>query len=186
MASLIERAFGAARLDPNTYEEVEADTGALGQAMTVVVVAAVAGGIGSAGLSGGPESGLIGGTVASLIGWFVWAFTVYLVGTRVLPGPETKADLGELLRTTGFAASPGIARILGIVPGLGGIVMAVTALWQLAAMVVAVRAALDYASTGRAIAVCVLGFVLQIVVFVLLLAGTAAVLGAAGPAVIPV
>jgi len=182
MASLFERALGAARLDPDTYEEVEADTGALGQAMTVVVVAAVAGGIGSAGVSDGPELGLIAGTVASLVSWFVWAFTVYLVGTRVLPGPETKADLGELLRTTGFAASPGIARILGIVPGLVGIVMVVTALWQLAAMVVAVRAALDYAGTGRAIAVCVLGFVAQTVVFALLLAGAIVLLGAGGPA----
>jgi len=182
MASLLERAIGAARLDPATYEDVEADPGAFGQAMTVVVVAAVAGGIGSAGTIGGHSPGLIGGALASLIGWFVWAFTVYLVGTRLLPTPETKADLGQLLRTTGFAAAPGIARILGIVPGISGLVMAVTALWQLAAMVVAVRAALDYSSTGRAVVVCVLGFVAQMVVFVVVLGSMVALFGAAGPA----
>lgn len=180
MASLIERAIGAAKLDPATYEEVEADTGALGQAMTVVIVAAVAGGIGSAGATDGHGPGLIGGAVASLVGWFVWAFTVYVVGTRLLPVPETKVDLGELLRTTGFAASPGIARVLGIIPGLGGVVMAATALWQLAAMVVAVRAALDYPTTGRAVAVCLLGFIAQIVVFVVILGGLAAMVEAAG------
>jgi uncharacterized membrane protein YeaQ/YmgE (transglycosylase-associated protein family) len=112
MASLIERAIGAARLDAHTYEDVEADPTAFGQAMTVVVVAAVAGGIGSTGIPGEHGTGLIGGTIASLVGWFVSAFTVYLVGTRVLPMPQTKADLGQLLRTTGFAASPGIVRAL--------------------------------------------------------------------------
>lgn len=181
MASLIERAVGAARLDPGTYEDVEGDAGALGQAMTVVVIAAVAGGIGSAGTEGG-DLGLIGGTIASLIGWFVWAFVVYVVGTRILPGPETHADLGQLLRTTGFAASPGVIRILGIVPGIGGLVMAVSALWQLAAMVIAVRAALDYPTTGRAIAVCVLGFLAQVLVFFLMLGSVVALLGGHWPA----
>ena len=185
MASLIERAIGAARLDPGTYEDVEADAGALGQAMTVVVVAALAGGIGSASVGEGESLGLVGGTIASLFGWFVWAFVVYVVGTRLLPGPETQADLGQLLRATGFSAAPGIIRVLGIVPGIGGLVMAVSALWQLAAMVVAVRAALDYATTGRAIAVCVLGFVAQVLVFIVVLGSAVALVGVPGPAPAP-
>jgi hypothetical protein len=176
----MERAIGAARLDPRTYEDVEADAGALGQAMTVVVVAAIAGGIGSAGVAEGEAVGVLGGTIASLFGWFVWAFVVYVVGTRVLPGPATHADLGQLLRTTGFAASPGIVRVLGIVPGIGGLVMVASGLWQLAAMVVAVRAALDYPTTGRAIAVCVLGFVAQMLVFIVVLGSAVALLGATG------
>src|SRR5262245_1468328 len=185
MASLIERAIGAARLDPSTYEDVEADTGALVQAMTVVVVAAVAGGIGAANVSDTDNLGMIGATIASLLGWFVWAFVVYLVSTRILPGPDTQADLGQLLRTTGFAASPGIVRVLGIVPGIGGLVIAVSGLWQLAAMIIAVRAALDYTSTGRAIAVCVLGFLAQTLVFVIMLGGAVALLGGSGPAPAP-
>jgi hypothetical protein len=167
MASLVERAIGAARLDAATYEEVEADTGALGQAMTVVVVAALANGLGSAGASGGRGVGLIGGAIAALIAWFVWALTAYLVGTRILPEPETKADLGELLRTTGFAAAPGVIGVLGFVPVLGRLALVVAWIWQLAAMVVAVRQALDYTSTGRAIGVCVIGWVLQMVVLFL-------------------
>ena len=169
MATLLERAIGAARFDAAVYEEVEHDQSALGQAMTVVVVAAVASGIGSASASGGHGIGLIGGVVASLIGWFVWAFTIYLIGTRVLPEAETKSDIGELLRTTGFAAAPGVFGVLGVVPGIGSLLMAVAGLWQLAAMVVAVRQALDYTGTGRAVLVCVIGFVAYVLVTVLLM-----------------
>ena len=87
--------------------------------------------------------------------------------------------------TTGFAASPGVIRIFGIVPGFAGPVMLVSALWQLAAMVVAVRAALDYGTTGRAITVCVLGFLAQVLVFMVMLVGAVALLGAPGSAPAP-
>lgn len=182
MASLVERAIGAARLDVATYEEIEADSNSLGEAMIVVVVAAIAGGIGAASSSGGHGPGLIFGSIGSLIAWFVWAFTIFVVGTKMLPMPETHADLGQLLRTTGFAAAPGVVGILGVVPGIGGLVMTVSWLWQLAAMVVAVRQALDYTSTGRAVAVCLVGFVVQMVVlfaFLALVGGGIAAIGAA-------
>ena len=179
MATLVERAIGAARLDPATYEEVEADTNALGQAMTVVVVAALASGIGA---SGGHGFRMIPGVIGALVGWFVWALTVYVVGTRLLPQPETKADLGELLRTTGFAAAPGVVSVLGLLPIVGGLAMLVAWLWQLAAMVVAVRQALDYTTTGHAVAVCVIGFIAQMVVvfaLVTLVFGSAFMVGSA-------
>jgi hypothetical protein len=190
MATLIERAIGAARLDVATYEDVEADTTALGQALTVVVAASVLSGIGSAAASGGEGIGLLGGAIAGLIGWFVWAFTIYLVGTKLLATPETQADLGQLLRTTGFAAAPGALGVLGVIPGIGGLVLTVSSLWQLATMVVAVRQALDYSSTGRAIAVCVVGFLVQAaVIFVLMtlfIGGAMAIFGGggAGPATV--
>jgi hypothetical protein len=189
MASLIQRAIGAARLDVATYEEVEHDASALGQAMTVVVIATVASGIGSAAVQGGEGAGLVLGSIASLIAWFIWAFVIYLVGTRVLPVPETQADLGQLLRTTGFAAAPGVFGILGVVPGIGTIAMTVAMLWQLATMVIAVRQALDYTSTGRAVAVCVIGFVVQVVALTLLLTilvgGVMGVAGSVSPATVP-
>jgi hypothetical protein len=164
MATLIERAIGAAKLDPAAYEDVENDPGALSQAMTVVVIASVASGLGSGAASGGHGIGLVGGIIGALIGWFVWAFTTWLVGTKMLPEPETKADLGQVLRTTGFASAPGVAGILGFLPGVGGLVLFAVSIWQLAATVVAVRAALDYTSTGRAVLVCVVGFLIQLVV----------------------
>lgn len=166
-AGLIERAIGAARLDAATYEEVEADPTAMTQAMIVVVVSAIAAGIGAAGSGGG--SVMLRGAAGALIGWFVWSATVYFVGTRLLPGPNTEADLGQVLRTTGFSAAPGVFSILGVLPMIGGLIAAIAGLWQLASMVVAVRQALDYETTGRAVLVCVVGFLAYVLVFLLIL-----------------
>ena len=156
--TFVERMIGAARLDTNTYEEVEADRGATGQALGVVVLASVASGIGM----GQGLRGLVIGTVLSLIGWAIWAWLIYFIGTRWLPEPDTNADAGQLLRTVGFATSPGVLRVLGIVPLLGELVFVVTAIWTLIAVVVAVRQALDYRSTGRAVGVCIIGWLVQL------------------------
>ncbi|MCH8268187.1 MAG: YIP1 family protein [Acidobacteria bacterium] len=168
MADLKDRMIRAAKLDVNLYEEVEADRDSMGQAMTVVILSSLAAGIGS--ISSGGVSGIFWGTFAALAGWFIWAFLTYFIGTRILPEPQTRADVGELLRTTGFSSSPGVLRVFGVVPVLGGLVFFVTAIWMLVAMVIAVRQALDYKSTGRAVGVCVLGWIVQIVL-ILLLAG---------------
>jgi len=158
MANFTNRILRAAKLDINLYEEVEADKGALRQAMGVVVLASVAGGIGN--LSGG-LGGLLMGAIAALIGWYIWAYLTYLIGTKLLPEPQTRADLGELLRTIGFASSPGLIRILGILPGFRGIVFFAASIWMLVAMVIAVRQALDYHSTLRAVGVCLIGWIIQ-------------------------
>ena len=151
----------AARLDVNLYEEVEADKQAIGQAMGVVVLASLAAGIGSVGTTG--IGGLITGTVGALIGWFLWAFITFFIGTKLLPEPQTEADYGELLRTIGFSSSPGLLRILGVIPFLGPIIFIVCGIWMLVAMIIAVRQALDYNSTLRAIGVCVIGWVIQMI-----------------------
>jgi hypothetical protein len=166
-ASLIERAIGAAKLDVATYEEVEHDPNALGQAMTVVVVAALASGIG--GLRGGVMPAIVG-VFGALVGWFIWAFLTYIIGTKLLPEPQTQADMGQLLRTIGFSAAPGVLNVLQIVPILGMLVALVAGVWQLVAMVIAVRQALDYKSTGRAVGVCLIGFVVYLMIAVALTA----------------
>jgi hypothetical protein len=149
----------AAKLDVNLYEEVEADKRALGQAMGVVALSSVAAGLGS--LTHGGTNGLLLGTILALIGWFVWAYLTYIIGTKLLPTPKTHADYGELLRTTGFSASPGLIRILGIIPGLYQIVFLAAGIWMLIAMIIAVRQALDYESTLRAVGVCIIGWIIQ-------------------------
>ena len=156
----------AAKLDAQLYEEVEADRGAMRQAMTVVVLSAVAAGIGN--LANGGLPGIIITTIGALAGWYIWAFLTYFIGTRLLPEPGTQADLGELLRTIGFSSAPGLIRVFGIIPGLTPFVFAVAGGWMLVAMVIAVRQALDYTSTWRAIGVCVIGWVVQ--AFILMLA----------------
>jgi hypothetical protein len=165
VANFVNRVMRAARLDANLYEEVEADPSAIGQATTVVVLSSLAGGIGTA---EGGVAGLIGGAVGSLIGWYIWAFLTYYIGTKWLPEPTTEADTGQMLRTLGFASSPGLLRIAGVIPGLGIIAMLVAPIWMLCAMVVAVRQALDYTSTARAIGVCLIGFAIQLVVIFLM------------------
>ncbi|MEJ5348778.1 MAG: YIP1 family protein [Desulfosoma sp.] len=159
MNVLIQRMIRAAKLDVSLYEEVEADTSAKGQAMTVVILSSVAAGIGSTGIGG--FKGMITLTLMALAAWYLWAYITYFVGVKLLPEPQTQSNPQELLRTIGFSSSPGILRILGVLPGLGGLVLIITGAWMLAAMVVAVRQALDYRSTGRAVAVCIIGWVLQ-------------------------
>ena len=171
MANFTDRMVRAAKLDVGVYEEVEADTGATGQAMGVVLLSSLAGGIGAVGLGAGGFGGVVVGGIAALIGWVSWAFVTYFIGTRLLPEPQTRADVGELMRTLGFAQSPGLVRILGVIPVLGPLVLIVVSIWMLVAMVIAVRQALDYTNTLRAVGVCLVGWVLSLVitiVFVLL------------------
>jgi len=161
-----DRMIRAAKLDVNLYEEVEADKNAMRQAMGVVVLSSLAAGVGSIGTLG--LGGILLGTLAALGGWYVWAWLTYFIGTRFLAEPQTEADLGQLLRTTGFSSSPGLIRVLGIIPGLGTVVFAAASIWMLVAMVIAVRQALDYTSTFRAVGVCVIGWIIQTIILVLL------------------
>lgn len=159
MNLFVNRMIRAAKLDIRLYEEVEADKTAIGQAMIVVVLSSLAAGVGTIKQAG--VSGILLATLAALVGWYLWAFLTYLIGTKLLAEPQTRADYGELLRTTGFSSSPGLIRLLGIIPGLTGIVLAVASIWMLIAMVIAVRQALDYRSTLRAVGVCIIGWIIQ-------------------------
>ncbi len=159
MAGFAKRMLGAALLDVDTYEEVEADRSANAQALAVVVLASLGAGIGSIENSG--AAGIVYIALSSLVGWWIWAYLTYFIGTRFLAGPETEADHGELLRTIGFSSAPGILLASAVLPVLAPVVFPVCMLWMLIAMVVGVRQALDYVgagATGRAIAVCALGF----------------------------
>lgn len=179
MASFIHRMYGAARLDVATYEEVEGDKTATAQALAVVLLSAVAAGVGGA--AAGGVRGFIGFLVAALLAWVAWALVTWVVGTKVLPSPQTQSDMGELLRTIGFASSPGLFRVFAFVPVLGWIVEFVVWVWMLATFVVAVRQALDYTSTGRAVAVCTIGWLVALGVLVLtafVLGGSVGLLGA--------
>ncbi|MDN5873584.1 MAG: YIP1 family protein [Salinisphaera sp.] len=153
--------IGAAKLQPAIYEEVEADKGALGQAAGVVVLAAIAAGIG---VLGGGFGLFIGTIIAALVGWVVWAVITWVIGTKLLPEPQTEADIAQMLRTIGFSASPGLLRVFGIIPVIGWLVVIIANIWMLIAMIIGVRQALDYKSTGRAVAVCIIGFIVEIII----------------------
>ena len=163
MSNFWNRIVRAIKLDASLYEEVEADKSAMRQAMGIVVLASIAAGIGAIGKAG--LGGILTGTLSALFGWFVWSYITYIIGTKFLPEEQTEADLGELLRTIGFSSSPGLIRILGIIPGLTEIIFLVAGIWMLIAMVIAVRQALDYQSTSRAIGVCIIGWIAQLIIF---------------------
>jgi hypothetical protein len=161
MATFLARVTGAALLKSQVYEEIEADSSATMQAMGVVLLSSVAAGIGALGPTNARFSAVAAISLLALAVWAIWAFLTLQIGTRILPAPGTQADLGQLLRTIGFATAPGILRAVGAVPGTTTVVFGVTAVWMLMAMIVAVRQALDYPTTMRAFAVCALGWVLS-------------------------
>jgi len=165
MENFLSRMLRAAKLDITLYEEVEADEGALSQATLVVILSSLAAGVG--GIFSYGMMAIIVSTISALVGWYVWAFLAYYIGTKFLPEEKTEADYGQLLRTLGFASSPGIIRVIGIIPGLLGIVSFIASVWMLVTMVIAVRQALDYESTLRAVLVCVIGWIIQWVVIMI-------------------
>jgi hypothetical protein len=169
-SSMINRMIRASKLQSSLYEEVEADKSATSQALLAVIIVSIIAGIGVAiqGIIFGAGGlfivlGFIGGIVASLVGWLAWSFFAWLIGTTILKGPETSATWGELLRTIGFAYSPGVFRFFAFIPILGGLISFLALIWSLVAGVIAVRQALDF-STGRAIATCIIGWIIYVII----------------------
>jgi hypothetical protein len=161
-----ERAIRAAKLDPAAYEEVEADPNATVQALAIVLLANIAGGIG---YSFGHALPMPARIVQELIAWIIWAGLTYAIGVYLIPQPQTRSNFGELLRTIGFSQSAGVLKVLGVLPLVGGLIYLGVSLWMLVTMVVAVRQALDYRSTARAVVVCLIGLVLANIFRVILL-----------------
>jgi len=166
--SYLQRLIGAMSLDAAIYEEVEADRSSTGQALATVLLSSIAAGVGSRGIEAVSITSIIFISTISLVAWVAWALLTFEIGGRLMPEPQTRVDAGELLRTIGFASTPGMLRVLGVIPGATVPVFAATAVWMLLATIVAVRQALDYRSTLRAVAVCVFGWALAIAVAVVL------------------
>jgi hypothetical protein len=172
--SLVNRMIRASKLEVDLYEEVEADTRANGQAFLAVLIASLAAGIG-AGIVGVIEEGglwflwgLLIGLVTAIVGWLAWSVLAYWLGTTIFRGPETSATYGELLRTIGFSNSPRVLSFFIFIPFIGGLIAFGVSVWALIAGVIAVRQALDF-STGRAIATCIVGWIIyQLIVFLVI------------------
>jgi Yip1 domain len=157
-----ERLTGVLMLDVRTFEEIEADTSATTQALLVVVAASVAAGLGAGVRLGG--IGLLRETLGALIGWVMWAAVTWFIGAKLLPEPQTRTDMGELLRVIGYAYAPNLFGFFAFLPAIGGIISTIVAFWLLAATIVAVRQALDYVSTLRAAAVVGIGWLIFVLI----------------------
>jgi Yip1-like protein len=177
MASLGQRMVGAMQADVKTFQEIEADATAMGQAVTVIVIAGVAALIGNV-FRIGPIGGIVS-LVITLLSYALWSLVIVLVGTKVMPEPTTKADFNEAFRVIGFTASPGVFNVLAIIPFLGPLISFLISIWMLVIGVIAVREVLDYSNTGRAIIVCLIAFVIvwivHFLIFVPLFLGAALV-----------
>ena len=169
-------------LDVAFYEEVEKDKKFTDQAMMTVAIVSIVQGIMIAGFA---PIALVQGILGSLIRFVMWAFFIAFVGTRILPEPETPTNTGELIRTLGFSYSTGLVVVLKIVPIISNFVDLVVVILQLAAMTIAVRQALDFNSTVRAVGVCIVAFILMIVALTLFIGFTAFFVGVAENAVAP-
>jgi hypothetical protein len=164
VAVFLRRVVGAAALSADTYEEVEADRRATSQALLVVVLASAAAGVGARGAFGAAPTlrFFAMASALSIVGWAIFAMLTFEIGSRLLATQDTRTDIGELLRTLGFAAAPGLLQVFAIFGGPITWIFGLAILWSLVASVVAVRQALDYDSTARAAAVCALAWLLSL------------------------
>jgi len=169
-------------LDVAFYEEVEKNKKFTDQAMMTVALVSIVQGFMIAGFA---PVALVQGILGSLIRFLIWAFFIAFVGTRILPEPETESNTGELIRTLGFAYAPGLLVVFKIFPIISTFIDPVVTILQLAAMTIAVRQALDFNSTVRAIGVCIVAFILMIVALTLFIGFTAFFVGVAENAVAP-
>jgi hypothetical protein len=177
-----QRLQKAIMLDVSFYEEVENDKKFTDQAMMTVVLVSIVQGLMIAGFA---PIALVQGILGSLVRFIIWAFFIAFVGTRILPEPETKSNTGELIRTLGFAYAPGLLVILKVLPFINSFVDPIVVILQLAAMTIAVRQALDFNSTVRAVGVCIVAFLLMIVALTLFIGSTWFFLGIAENAIAP-
>lgn len=170
MGTYLYRLLGACALDSGTYEGIEADRRPIVtlEAVLTVVLASLAAGLGAMGIFGArlPVFGIV--TCLALVMWFSWAVLMLQLGTGVLAEPGTRADLGELLRTIGFASAPGLLQAFGVLPVVTKPLFVITGTWMLVAMVVAVRQALDFHTTRRAVAVCGLAALVSVLLALVL------------------
>ena len=168
---MLGRMIGAARLNVETYEDVEHDSGATLQAMLVVVLVSIASVVGQ--LIGGTDAGvgwiIVSGVIRGVVSWALWALFAWLIGATLLKTAQTEANWGQLARCTGFAQAPGILNVFFFIPILGTIIYLVALVWTIMCMIVAVRQSLDYTSSLRAFFVILLAlipvFILNAIVF---------------------
>lgn len=161
MSRFLYRLLGAAMLDRSVYEGIEADRSAFPQALAAVLLASAAAGVGVAGWHG-PDLGTMAAAAGlALVTWVAWAVLMFQIGGRLMPAAETDTSFPELLRTTGFAAAPGLLQVFAAMPRVTIPVFVIAWIWTFAATVVAVRQALDYRSTARTLAVCAIAGVLS-------------------------
>jgi hypothetical protein len=170
MKIFLNRFLRAIKLDVGLFQEIIEDPKTFSQALIVVLIYSMTSAWGTFGRTGAVGNNI--GMITTLLGWYVWAFSTYVVGARMLPEAGTEPDRKTILRVIGFACAPGIVRILGFIQGLGLVVILIALAWMVAAATVGVKQAMNYESTARALGVCIIGLIIsilfQLIMFVVL------------------
>ncbi len=170
MKIFLNRFFRAVKLDVSLFQEIIEDPKTFNQALIVVLIYSMMSAWGTFGRTGAVGNNI--GMITTLLGWYVWAFSTYMVGARMLPEAGTEPDRKTILRVIGFACAPGIVRILGFIQGFGLIVILIAFIWMVAAATIGVKQAMNYESTARALGVCIIGLLIsiifQLIMFVIL------------------
>ena len=176
-----QKLYKAITLDVAFYEMVESDKSLTNQAlMTVILVSIVEGSIFIGSLN---PIILAQGALGSVVSWIIWSMFVVFVGTKILPEPHTSSNTGELLRVLGFASAPGLLYALKIFPFMIDLVQVVIPFLKIAAFTVAVRQALDFQSTVRAVGVSIVAMILMFISLTLFIGFTWFFIGIAENAV---
>lgn len=161
MNLFLNRLFRAAKLNTDLYQEVISDAGTMFQAMMAVFVYSAStayGGFARAGVAG-----INFAMITTLIGWYIWAFSTYFIGTRLLSEDDIRTDRKAVLRAMGFATAPGLFRLAGLIPDMAGISFIISSIWIIAAAVLAVKLVLNFKSIYRAAGACILGLIISII-----------------------
>ena len=182
--TMLQRMIGAAMFNSATYEEIEADRNALGKAILVVVLVTVCGIVGGiidgligGGGLGGLVRGIIVGLLFGIVRWALWVTVLNFVGGKMLRTSDTETNWSEIGRVLGYAYTPGVLSLLIFIPVVGVILSFVGIVWTLAAVVVGARQALDFDSTGRAIAAVLLSAVIGFIPWIIVVAIQGALTG---------
>jgi hypothetical protein len=175
MKLFLDRLYRAAKLDVKFYDDVVADTGAMFQSMMAVFVYSMASAYGTFARAG--VAGINFGMITTLFAWYVWAFSNYFIGARLLSKSPVSVDRKSVLRALGFASSPGLLRLLGLLPEVSGITLVISSIWMIAAAAVALKQALNFESTTRAVVVCVIGWAISTIAQLLVLSLLLSVFG---------
>ena len=162
MKNFLNRCLRAAKLDAALFQELIDDPKMFNQALIVVFIYSMASAYGTfGGIGGATKTNIV--MITTFLGWYVWAFSTYIIGARFLPGADTHPDRKAVYRVLGFASAPGILRVLGFMPGFGILVILAASGWMVAAGAIGVKQALNYENYNRALGVCIIGMIISIV-----------------------
>jgi Yip1 domain len=188
--SFWDRLVGVVTLQRSTYEAIQRDPEATGQAWLIVILLGLANGIswiivGTAGVPpelarAAPELvavlkfesnerrllALALGIVAGIVFWYISAWLLRAVGTRMAGLTGSQITQEQMRRLVAWGSVPSLASFLSPLPIVGPLLATLGSLWSFVTGVMAVRTAFDV-GIGKAIAIEIIAFLIVFVLLVL-------------------